>query len=75
VFENLHAANPMNNAPVIWCTKCLAGYGSTGDLPAVCPSCLQETRWTTTQPYQLSENDRRFLRSLRITSEEPSAFT
>lgn len=62
----------------LYCKKCSAGYASLGEVPRVCPACEQETSWTTAMPmssdprvpYEVSLNDRRFLRSLRISPEE-----
>ena len=57
----------------LWCIKCWAGYASIGDIPAVCPGCDQETRWTTRVPvasprvpYRLTRDDVRFLTTVGI---------
>jgi hypothetical protein len=54
-----------------------------GQFPAVCPGCERVAKWSTTPgnvvkerrkgprvPWDLSRNDRRFLRSLRIDPED-----
>lgn len=62
-------------ARTLWCRKCRVGFVSVaGDVPRVCPDCERETTWTTMLPrcgdpmisYDLTTNDKRFLRSLRI---------
>lgn len=58
-------------ARLVYCKKCDVGYASVGgDYPKFCPACEQPAFWTTTVPrrkhFRLSENDRKFLRSLRI---------
>jgi hypothetical protein len=50
-----------------------------GIIPVVCPGCHRSSRWSTTPrmsdhgepmvPYEITVNDRRFLKSLRIASE------
>ena len=60
---------PMMAITLLWCTKCFVGYACQGELPAVCPQCEQATRWTTTQPYAVTENDATFLKSIRIRPE------
>lgn len=62
----------------LWCrhADCGKTYESTaGHIPIICPHCERTALWTTEQPepppvkpYVLSENDRRFLKSLRIAS-------
>lgn len=65
-------------ALTIFCKRCHVGYAAIGSIPAVCPACEQETSWTTTWPHEdprfpfsLTVDDRRFLRSLRITGDAP----
>jgi hypothetical protein len=62
-------------ARVIWCRVCYEPYESiAGLLPPQCPACQKPAVWTTVRPdpttptvaYATSENDRKFLRSLRI---------
>lgn len=60
----------------LWCQNpgCGTGYASVaGDIPKVCPACDQPAHWSTEAgpkvPFALSSNDKRFLRSLKITSE------
>jgi len=54
---------------------CGCAYPSQGLRPAVCPQCRRVEKWTIlpprimAHPYVLSENDRKFLRSLRISAE------
>lgn len=67
-------------ATILYCTRrdCRAGYASLGEVPRICPACQQDTRWTTVAPiadhpntpFRVNINDRRFLRSLRISSED-----
>ncbi|HEX8030332.1 MAG TPA: hypothetical protein VF491_17780 [Vicinamibacterales bacterium] len=63
-------------AVILYCRMCNGGYGSTGDIPAICPLCNRETKWGTSPrghepvPWWVpNENDRRLLRSLRIDPE------
>lgn len=55
-----------------------------GDFPATCPACGRDSKWSVTPgnltkerrrtprvPWALSYNDRRFLRALHITDDEP----
>jgi hypothetical protein len=55
-----------------------------GQFPAICPHCHLDAMWSTTPgnshkerrknprvPFDLTLNDKRFLRSLRIQTEEP----
>jgi hypothetical protein len=53
--------------------KCAHAHISIGgDQPAVCPGCSQQAFWTTEpvplRPWALTENDKRFLRSIRVSS-------
>jgi hypothetical protein len=62
----------------LWCTKCKAGYASVGEIPAACPHCDQPTTgalqwWTSRQPWVLSVNDKRFLRSIRIAPQDDAS--
>jgi hypothetical protein len=63
---------------ILYCRKCSVGYGSVGEVPRVCPACVEETTWTTAPkvkkreprvPWTLSTMDARFLRSIRIDAE------
>jgi hypothetical protein len=64
-----------NDMPrTLYCRLCAAAYASVaGDQPAECPACGQAAHWSTEpqarREYVLSENDRRFLKSLRIGAE------
>lgn len=63
-------------ARTLFCSRCDAGYQSVGgDVPRQCPHCGAFTVWRTLapmvgedpiQPWELSHNDRRLLRQLRI---------
>jgi hypothetical protein len=63
-------------ARTLWCSCCDAGYLSVGgDVPRQCPHCGTFTVWRTLAPmdaktpratWELTPNDRRFLKSLRI---------
>lgn len=53
----------------LWCRACDTGYASRGEVPSHCPQCDQIPNWTTTPPYKLTVNDRRFLEMLRIDPE------
>jgi hypothetical protein len=59
----------MQLGQVIWCLHCSAGYAVGGVLPHICPFCEQPARWTTIQPYHVSSNDAKFLKSIRIDPE------
>jgi len=61
----------------IYCTLCEASYVSVGEIPAICPNCQRETRWTTFAPvteplgpYKLTKDDRYFLHSIDIQTED-----
>lgn len=56
---------------LLWCQQldCQTGYASTGERPKVCPACGKFPDWTRTPPYKIHENDRRFLKSLRIAQD------
>lgn len=56
-------------AITLWCRACDTGYASVGETPTLCPECKEIPNWTTTPPYKLTVNDRRFLRMLRIDPE------
>jgi len=66
----------------LWCRRpdCGIGYASVGgDVPTICPGCLQDALWTTFAPLQasvpprvawtLNYNDRKFLNTLRIAGD------
>lgn len=64
---------------ILYCRRvgCGAGYASIGEVPQVCPSCNQPTRWGSSPPHAqdwtaalvLTETDRRLLRSFKIDPE------
>ncbi len=70
-------------ATILYCVRCHSGYGSIGEVPLRCPMCGQVTSWSTDvpimpapepkSPYELNVNDKRFLRSIRITSDEEAS--
>lgn len=60
---------------------CRIGYASVaGDVPSMCPACSRPAHWSTMQPeatyheplspWNVSRNDRKFLKGLRISSDE-----
>ncbi len=53
----------------LWCQHCQTGYASVGEVPKWCPECNQYPNWSTRKPYKPSENDKRFLKSIRIDPE------
>lgn len=60
-------------AVILYCRLCATGYGSTGEVPARCPSCQRETKWGSSPPravdgfaLALTDEDRRLLRSYKI---------
>jgi len=56
---------------VLFCRKCGNWYAVQRVVPDVCPNCEQSAEWTTEtlRPWKLSENDRKFLRAIRIKPE------
>lgn len=56
----------MRQGQIVFCRSCFVGYAVCGELPKVCPRCEAEARWTTEPPYHLTENDKRFLHSIKI---------
>lgn len=61
-------------ATVVYCRACKIGYALVGKLPSLCPSCGVPAHWVTnldpTWPFELSYNDKRLLRSLKIATDE-----
>jgi hypothetical protein len=61
-------------AAILYCRHCNTGYTTTGMIPPVCPGCLRTGNWTTKPgpkiAYQLTNNDKRFLKTLRIQPED-----
>lgn len=56
-----------------WCRLCKYRYPHAGgSLPNQCPDCEQDAHWSSEavplKDYVLTENDIRFLRSLRIAA-------
>lgn len=74
-------------ARTLWCRHCGDTYDSiAGTIPPICPNpdCKKSAKWSTTPgnphkerrknprvPYELNHNDRRFLKSLRIETDQP----
>lgn len=58
-------------AQVLFCRKCGNWYAVQLKVPDICPNCEQSAEWSTEEPkpYRLSENDRRFLKSIRVAPE------
>jgi hypothetical protein len=62
---------------VLHCRHCQQAYRHvTGTLPDACPTCGQESDWSAVTveheprvPFNLSRNDRKFLKSIRIDPE------
>ena len=65
---------------ILYCRRCHQAYGSAGELPVVCPSCQQPTRWGTSPPHsqapaadrpplRFTRDDVAFLRAMRIDPE------
>ena len=59
--------------PVLRCRTCGEWYQVVHVVPDICPHCQNSAVWTTegdpAKPYQLTVNDKKFLRSLRITAD------
>ena len=53
---------------LIFCRRpdCGQGYASAGEIPIVCPSCLQATTWSTTPPLKWTKDDEVFLKVQKI---------
>lgn len=61
----------MKKGTVVWCQACQTGLSVNGPLPTICPECkTDDPRWTTRKPFKTSENDRRFLRGIKIDPEQ-----
>lgn len=58
----------------IYCRQCASAYPAVGKWPLLCPVCHQTAQWRVSlEPrvdYVLNAMDRRFLRSIRIGSDE-----
>lgn len=57
----------------LYCRRCAHEHPSVaGDQPSICPACRQEAMWTTEpvplRPWALNENDRRFLKAIRVSA-------
>lgn len=53
------------------CKHCGHWYQPERVVPEICPFCEQSAHWAAdnvTKPFTLTENDRRFLKSIRIAS-------
>lgn len=58
----------------LFCRRCHVGVVVNGDLPSECPHCRSTTWSSAIDPrvrYQLSADDKRFLRSNRIAIDDP----
>ena len=64
------------STPVIWCRLCHQAVPVKGKVPDICPHCARQTTWTSMlvlddpkKPWELSGNDRRFLKAIYIDAE------
>ncbi len=60
---------------LLWCRLCTERYELLGgEAPGTCPSCGQAAHWSSIEvpkrQYMLSENDKRFLKSIRVDGTE-----
>ena len=58
---------------LLYCRKCAHQHQSiAGDQPNFCPACDQPAHWTTEpvpkRPWDLNANDKRFLKGIKIMS-------
>lgn len=64
---------------LIWCRACGSGLPLEVGIrkPVVCPACNNNQRasWDDLPPFRVSENDRRFLRTLRIKVDDDETNT
>ena len=64
---------------LFYCRLCYGWHSAGANLSSVCPHCEQETIWTTAplaapkHHYELTANDKKFLRSIRVQAEEPTS--
>ena len=60
---------------IVYCHACLVGYAAIGALPSTCPHCNSPAIWRSSLeprvPYELTFNDKQFLKTLRIEWQEP----
>jgi hypothetical protein len=61
-------------AGILYCRHCQTGHASVGAVPETCPHCLNSANWSTSLeprvPYELTLNDRRFLKGIHVAPEE-----
>ncbi len=58
----------------VYCQHCGYRYDAIArDFPMVCPNliCEKPAFWSTQPRWEITENDRRFLRSIKVTGVEP----
>lgn len=59
---------------VLFCKRCGTGYSVLRVVPLTCPSCEQETVWTSSPlgpwPFGLSLMDKKFLKSIKVQADE-----
>ncbi len=64
-------------AVIIYCRSCWIGLAVVGQIPSICPECLNDNQpvWTSygpkpspVDPYRLSKTDCAFLRGLKIST-------
>lgn len=68
VLWSRHRGMNTEMAVTLYCGACGKPLTVSGAIPGVCPECHLETKWIVV-PFALTENDTRFLRSLRIKAE------
>jgi hypothetical protein len=59
---------------ILFCRKCSTGYASVGEIPITCPSCGEQTTWSTAalltvDGWKPTRDDRRFLKAGKIAPE------
>lgn len=59
-------------AKIVYCgyENCKIGWIVNGPLPPTCPECLQPALWTTTPPFNLTEDDKIFMHCNKILNDE-----
>jgi hypothetical protein len=59
---------------ILYCRHCQTGHAAVGVVPATCPQCQNPANWSTSLeprvPYELTLNDKRFLKGIHVSPEE-----